>query len=156
MTRILKLIPIALFLLLAASTVISEWKPDLTLQELISGPVFWKMAVLLILLAMVYWGWGFLRKVEASQKYRRADDVLKEARRIAEREKEAALELQKRVEKECSRKMAEKEAELKREKARLKEYVKKIERQNLELKATVGRLMKLVKQKSPADGSPEA
>ncbi|GEM_PF-1392994 len=150
MSKFLKAIPVALFLLLAASTVISEWKPDLTVGELISGPAFWRVAVLLGLLALVYLSWGFLRKLEASQKYRRAEDVLREARQVAEREKEAALERHRQLEDECRRKLAEKEAELARERARLRAYAKKVERQNLELKATVGRLMKMVKQKRPA------
>ncbi len=150
MLRFFKLLPIALFLLLAVSTLISEWSPELSFEEIISGPVFWRINVWLALLALVYWGWGFLRKMEASQKYRRAEHVLQEARQEAERQKAAALQLQKQVEEKCRRKFAEKEAQLSQEKTRLQEYVKKMERQNMELKETVGRLMKLVKQKGLA------
>ncbi len=147
MSKFLKLVPVAVFILLAASTLTSEWRPDLSLQELLSGPLFWRVSILLVLLALVYYGWGFVRRVEASQKYRRAEEVLEEARKKAENEKDAASQLRKKIETECQRKLAEKQRELERETVKLKEYIKTIEHQNLELKATVGRLMRLLKKK---------
>ncbi|MDA8141403.1 MAG: hypothetical protein M0036_22400 [Desulfobacteraceae bacterium] len=109
--------------------------------------LYLRLVALTGLIIAVFTSWGFRRKVEASQRYRRSQQVIAEAEAAAQRKQGALEQLQVRLEAQFVEKEKKIRDEMEGIKAGYIEQIKALKEQNLKLKETVSNLMQAVKQK---------
>jgi len=150
-----KLIKIILITALVLLVFLAAFADRFNLPNWLAGlslAIYLRLSALIGLVVALFLSWGYKRKVEASQKYRRAQEVISQAETTAER-KQRTLE---QMHAKLTAEFVEKEQTLKDEMAKVKtEYhhrLKTLKEQNLALKETVSKLMQVVKNKGSVKG----
>ncbi|RJQ70970.1 MAG: hypothetical protein C4519_20425 [Desulfobacteraceae bacterium] len=115
--------------------------------EILDLATYMRIASILGLLIAAFMAWGYKKKIEASQRFLRARQVLAEAEATAERKQRAVEQLEGTLKAQ----FAEKEMVLKEEIEKIKsdyaERLAALKEQNMRLKETVSKLMQAVKNK---------
>lgn len=146
MGKTAKVLLFTLIVLLVVFAAIAE-KPFLT--KLMGGlqlAPYLRLAGLLGLVIAVFLAWGYKRRIEASQKFIRAQEVLDQAGEKAERSKQASERLEEDLKAEYQRKKVALDERISDMKHDYEERIRELKEQNIELKESVGKLMQMVKK----------
>jgi hypothetical protein len=146
MRKFIKILLISLLMLLIIFSILSDmpigrkWTFDLRLG------LYLKLVSLAGLLIAFFAAWGYRNKVQSSQKYRRADEVITKAQEALERKKEACAQMEKRLQAKYDEKEKGVEDQVEQVRRTYQKRLNELQRQNIELKETVGKLMQAIKQ----------
>ena len=146
MGKFLKIVLITLLILLVIFAAVADRPLVLKGLKGLNLAIYLRLAGLLGLIFAIFMAWGHKRKIEASQKYQRAGELLAEAEAAAQRKQQACEQFEEerhaflaQQEKQLDERIVQIENEYK---ARLRD----LKEQNIALKETVGKLMRAVKQ----------
>lgn len=146
MKPVMKVIVLTLFVLLvifaafADSPVVSKMMGGVPLAP------YLRLVGLLGMVIAVFLAWGYKRKIESSQKFVRAQEVLDQAGRKAQRFKQECVRLERDLKAEYERKNADLDESIDRMKHEYEEQIRSLKERNIELKESVGKLMRMVKK----------
>ena len=147
MTRLVKIICLVFFLLLILFAAFAE-APFIRGQIPIINLAFYlRLVTLAGLIIAVFLAWGFKCKIEATQKYRRAQEVLAQAETVAERKQKEADQLSEKLQAEFARKENAWLAEKCQLKADFDQHLMDLKKQNMQLKEAVSNLLQTLKKK---------
>lgn len=133
---------IALLLLLIVFSVLADLPIGQALKIKLDLRLYLKLVSLLGLLIAVFVTWGYKLRIESSQKYRRADEVLTQAQETFDRKKKACDELEHRLNASFVQKEQALDQHIEEVKAKYQQRILVLKEQNVELKETVGKLMR--------------
>ena len=146
MRKILKILLMILFLsLVVFAAIVDRLAIEAVLGGLRPGPYLRLIGVLGMFVAM-FLSWGYKRKIEASQKYVRAQEVLTRADQQFEQARLESERLEKRLIAEYEQKKANLDQQLSQLKQEHEERIMALKEQNMALKESVGKLMKMVRK----------
>jgi len=144
--KILKILLMILFLsLVVFAAIVDRLAIETVLGGLRPGPYLRLIGVLGMFVA-VFLSWGYKRKIEASQKYVRAQEVLTQAGHQAEQARLEGERLEKRLMAEYEQKKTNLDEQLSQLKREHEERISALKEQNMALKESVGKLMKMVRK----------
>ncbi|MBT8342025.1 MAG: hypothetical protein HKP58_14870 [Desulfatitalea sp.] len=142
-------------ILLAALADVSFFKQ--WLQGHLDVALYLRLVAILGLLIVFPLAWAYKLKVQASHKYRRADEVLARATAKAENEQRAAEKLRQRLEAEFSNKEKTLNEELEEIKQTYHQKINDLKAKNVQLKEAVASLMHAVKtRRADAEVDPDS
>jgi hypothetical protein len=147
MAKALKILWVtALLVVVLLAAVVDQVHLPNGLERLNLG-LYLRLVALIGLMIAFFIAWGYRRKVEASQRYRRSQQVLAEAEIAAQRRQGAMQQREAKLEKLYDEKERLLREELEKSKAGYIEQVKSLKEQNVKLKETINQLMQAVKEK---------
>lgn len=146
MYKYLKIFVIMLFVLLVVFGAIAD-RP--VVEQFFGGlhlaPYLRAISILGMVVA-VFLAWGYKRKIEASQKYVRAQEILTEAGEKAERAKRESERLEEKRQADYEQKKIDLDEQISQMKQTYEERIRALKEQNIALKESVGKLMQMVKK----------
>lgn len=157
MKKVLKIILWSLLLVLVVLAIVAE-SPILSHIPDSIGLAFYLRAVSLFgLIIAIFAAWGYKRKMEASQKYRRANEILAEAEAKAKRKERTSMLLEEKLRANYSQKEKDLYEQLDQEKKEFKRKILALKSQNVQLKESVAKLMHIIKKKGKtnSDAAPK-
>ena len=107
-----------------------------------------RIASLLLLLIAMFLALGYMKKIQASQKYSRAKEMLAEAEETSKRKQTAAMELEERLKATYAEKEKGLDREVEQLKKQCREELRDLKQQNIALKESVSKLMAIVKKRT--------
>jgi dsDNA-specific endonuclease/ATPase MutS2 len=146
MRKFIRIILIALLMLLIVFSILADmpigrkWSFDIRLGH------YLKLVSLAGLLIALFAAWGYRNKIQSSQKYRRADEVVSQAQEAYERKKEACEQMEKRLHAKYDEKEKGVDDKIEEVRRTYQKRLNELQKQNIELKETVGKLMQTIKQ----------
>lgn len=140
-----KIVLIALLFLLVVFSILAELPAGRVLKDTLDLGLYLKLISLLGLLIAVFVAWGHKLKIESSQKYRRADEVLSQAQSTFDRKKQACAEMDQQLKDQFAQKEKALGDKIEQVKEEYQQRLLVLKEQNMELKETVGKLMKALK-----------
>lgn len=146
MGKYLKVLLISLFVLLVVFAAMAD-RP--IVSKMIGGvqlAPYLRLAGLLGLVIAVFLAWGYKRRIEASQKFVRAQEVLDQAEEKAERLKRESERLEQDLKADYEQKKLDLDELISEMKHDYEERLMALKEQNIELKESVGKLMRIVKK----------
>jgi len=144
--KILKILLMMLFLsLVVFAAIVDRLAIETVLGGLRPGPYLRLIGALGMFVAL-FLSWGYKRKIEASQKYVRAQEVLTQACQQSEQARLESERLEKRLIAEYEQKKASLDQQLLQLKQEYEERIMALKEQNMALKESVGKLMKMVRK----------
>ena len=146
MGKYLKVLVISLFVLLVVFAAVAD-RP--IVSKMIGGvPLgpYLRLAGLLGLVVAVFLAWGYKRRIEASQKFIRAQEVLDQAGEKAERLKRESERLEQDLKAQYEKKKLDLDERISEMKHDYEERLMALKEQNIELKESVGKLMRIAKK----------
>lgn len=146
MRKSIKIIMVTVLMLLVFFSIFADLPIGQELQKGMDLGLYLKLVSLLGLLIAVFLAWGYRSEVVASQKYRRADEVISQAEETFERKKKACDQMEKQLQARYDEKSKGLDAQIDEVKKAYKKRLKELKEQNMELKETVGKLMRTLKQ----------
>ena len=146
MGKFLKVILITLFVSLVVFAAIAERPIAVKLMTGLNLALYLRLVVLLGLVIAVFLSWGYKRKIEASQKYVRAQEIVDQAGEKAERAKRENERMEEKLKAEYDQKKLNLDEQLLQMRHEYEERIRGLKEQNIELKESVGKLMHLVKK----------
>ena len=147
MSKFLKISLLTLLILLVVLAAIAETP---ILEPLLAGVTlarYLRLVAILGLATAFFFAWGYKRKMEASQKYLRAKEILAEAEAEAKRKKRAAILVEEKLKSVYQQKESALTDELSRARDEYQQRIAALKRQNMQLKESVAKLLRAVKQK---------
>ncbi len=147
MRMLLKIIAVFLVLSLVVFSIVADMSVGRKLLKGLDLGVYLRLASLISLVIAASLAWGYKRRVEASQKYRRADEALAQAEETVARKLRAVEAAEARLKESFAQKEKGVDEQIGHATAELRQRIKVLKQQNLELKETVGKLMRTLKQK---------
>ncbi|MBI5064086.1 MAG: hypothetical protein HZB87_11665 [Desulfatitalea sp.] len=150
MAKLIKILAIMALVLLVVFSAIAdrpmakEWMGGMDLS------LYLRLVAILGLIIALFRAWGYKRKVEASQKYQRAQEVLNQAGISAERKQRAMDELEQRLLAQYAQKEQDLNLAMDQAKADYQNRLMALKEQNMKLKETVANLMQEIKKKKQA------
>jgi hypothetical protein len=147
MTKFLKIVAICALIVLVVFAGLADRVTFPGWLERLSVALYLRLVALIGLIIALFLAWGYRRKVEASQRFRRSQQVLAEAEVAAQRKQDAVEQARLKLEAQFADKEQTLNAEIDAIKAGYIEQIKGLKEQNLKLKEMVSNLMKAVKQK---------
>jgi len=145
MGKFLKIIVLTVMLLLIVFSLLADLPFMAHVANHLTLAVYIRLASIFTLAAAALYAWGHKRRLESSQKFKRAGQIKEQAEAEAKK-RQAALD---RTEARLKADFAEKEAALDKQIGQsvvaYQERLKRLKAQNLELKETVNKLMKALK-----------
>ena len=146
MGKSIKVIFITLFVSLVIFAAIAD-RP--IVEQLLGGlhlaPYLRIISVLGLIIA-VFTAWGYKRKIEASQKIVRAQEILTQAGEKEERAKQESQRLEEKLKADYEQKKMLLEEQASQMKKEYEERMRTLKEQNIALKESVGKLMQMVKK----------
>ncbi len=145
MRLLVKIILISLLFLLVVFSILTDLSIGQELNQNLDLGIYLKLVSLLGLVIAVFLVWGYRRRVEVSQKYRRADEVLAQAETALERKRQSCDRMEQRLQETFAEKekgLADQIEVVRRE---CQERLNALKAQNVELKETVAKLMRALK-----------
>lgn len=146
MRKPLKICLIVLLMLLVVFSIIADLPIGQTFRKEIALGAYLKWVSLLGLIIAAFTAWGYRNQVVASQKYRRADEVVAKAEEAYERKKKACEQMEERLRKTYDEKAKGVDNQIEEVRRAYKKRLKELKEQNMELKETVAKLMRTLKQ----------
>ncbi len=150
MRLFVKIALIVLLFFLVIFSILTDLPIGKALKNTLDLGLYLKLISLLGLMIAVFFAWAHKCGIEASQKYRRADEALSQAQAVFERKKQACDQMDQNLKTTYARKEQELDAKIDQIKAECQKRMMVLKEQNMELKETVGKLMhalKIEKQK---------
>lgn len=114
--------------------------------------LYLKLVSLAGMLIALITAWGYRNKIQSSQKYRRADEVVSKAQEVFERKKEACAQMEKRLYAKYDEKEKGVDDQIEQVRSRYQKRLNELQKQNIELKETVAKLMQTIKQEREQRG----
>ena len=136
---------IALLFLLVVFSILADLPVGQALKNTLDLGLYLKLISLLGLMIAAFLAWAQKRRIEASQKYRRADEVLSQAQAAFERKKQACDQMDQRLKAAFAQKEQGLDDKIEQVKADYRQRIVALKEQNVELKETVGKLMQALK-----------
>lgn len=146
MKPLFKVIVLTLFVLLVVFAALADHPIVSTMTGGVPLGPYLRLGGLLGLIIAVFLAWGRKRRIEASQKFVRAQEVLDQAGRKAEKLKKESERLEKELRAEYDRKKADLDERITRMKQAYEDEIRALKERNIELKESVGKLMGMVKK----------
>ncbi len=146
MGKPLKIILITLLLLLVVFSILADLPVGQKFQGDIKLGTYLKWVSLLGLVIAAFAAWGYRSQVIASQKYRRADEVVAKAEASYALKKKACEQMEERLRKTYDEKAKGVDDQINEVRRAYKKRLKELKEQNMELKETVGKLMRTLKR----------
>jgi hypothetical protein len=140
-----KIAIVGLVFLLVIFSILADFPVGQALKNTLDLGLYLKMISLLGLVIVAFFAWSQKRRIEASQKYRRADEVLAQAQAAYERKKQACDQMEERLKASFANKERELDDKIDQVKAECQHRLMVLKEQNVELKETVGKLMQALK-----------
>lgn len=155
MVKLLKIILLVLLILLVFMALIAD-KPQISaIFHIMNFSFYVRIASILGLIIVVFTAWGYKRRIETSQKYRRADHIIAEAEATAQRHERNAMLIEEKLKTDFQQKTKVLKDRLAQLKAEHQHQLMALKTQNVQLKEEVSKLMRILKQKQ-AGNSDEA
>lgn len=148
----IKILLFTLLILLVIFSILADMPIGRKIQQGLSLGIYLKLASLLGLVIAAFMAWGYRSQVEASQKYRRADEVVAKAEETYERKRQACAQMEKRLMAEYEQKTKGVDQQIDEVRRAYKKRLKELKEQNMELKETVGKLMRALKREREQRG----
>ena len=148
-----KIALIVLLFLLVVFSILSDMPVAQALKKSLDLGIYLKLTSLLGLVIAAFLAWAHYRGVEASQKYRRADEVLGQAHAAYERKKQACENLEQRLKKTFAQKEQGLDDQINQVRAECQQRLMVLKEQNVELKETVTKLMRALKDEKQRHAS---
>jgi hypothetical protein len=142
----LKIILIAILMLLVVFSILADMPFGQKWPPAVSLGLYLKLVSLLGLIIAVFVAWGYRSEIQASQKYRRADEVVAKAQEAFERKKEACVQMEKRLQAKYDEKVSGVDNQIEAVRQAHQKRLEELQEQNVELKETVGKLMRTIKE----------
>ena len=146
MRKLSFILVLVLILALAVLAIVADLPMGRELQSGLDLGVYLKLASLFSLIIAASLAWGYKRQVEASQKYRRADEALAQAEVEVARKLKALEATEARLKESFVQKEQGIDQQVGHATAELQQRISILKQQNLELKETVAKLMQTLKQ----------
>ena len=146
MRKPIKTLLLTLLMLLVIFSILADMPIGQKLQQDFGLGIYLKLVSLLGLVIVAFMAWGYRSQVEASQKYRRADEVVTKAEETYERKKKACEQMEKRLRAEYEQKTKGVDRQIDEVRRAYKKRLKELKEQNMELKETVAKLMHALKR----------
>ncbi len=146
MGKSLKVVLTTLFVSLVVFAAIADSSIAVKLMDGLNLALYLRLVALLGLIIAVFLAWGYKRKLEASQKYVHAQEILDQAGEKAERTKRQNERMAEKLKVEYDQKKMGLDEHILQMKHEYEERIRGLKEQNIELKESVGKLMHLVKK----------
>lgn len=147
MRKLVKIVLITSLILLVVFAVLVDLPIGKSLlTEHLDLALYLKLVSLLGLLIAFFISIGFKHRVDASQKYRRANTVLVEAQTKAERQKQTSAQIEKDLKKAYAQKEKALNHQIKDAYVGYEARLKDLKQQNFELKEALAKLMHVLKR----------
>lgn len=156
MAKALKILLITALIVLVVFAAVADWVPFPRWLEALNVSLYLRLVALIGLSIAFFVAWGYRRKVEASQRFRRSHEVIAEAEATVQRKQNALQQKQADLEAQYAEKERLLKVEIEKIKTGYMEQIKSLKEQNLKLKETVSALMQAVKKSkapTPANSS---
>ncbi len=154
MRMLFKIVGLVIVLLLILFAVVADMSWGHRLLNGLDLGNYLRLASLVSLVIVGIFLWGHKRRIEASQKYRRADEALAKAEETADRRMKALEATEKRLEDSYADKAKGLDQQIDRATAQYQQRIKVLKEQNLELKETVSKLMRTLKKQRQTNADP--
>jgi hypothetical protein len=118
------------------------------LGPLLGLGLYFKLISLFGMSALVLFAWGHKRRIEASQKYRRADEALNQAEAALERKRRACDLMEQQLKEAYGKKEQGLESQIEQVRTEYQQRLNALKAQNMELKETVAKLMHSLKHQN--------
>lgn len=146
MGKFLKVILFTLLLVLVLFALLADLPFAETLHRYLDFALYARLASLLGLLIALVWFWERKKKIDTSQKFQRANEVLAEAKETVRRRQQAIEQLEKKLQSVYAEKDKGLDAQIHQIKSGFEQRIKTLNEQNIELKDTVSKLMAALKK----------
>ena len=146
MRKPLKIVLITLLMLLVIFSILADLPIGQKFQKGLGLSAYLKWASLLGLIIAAFTAWGYRSQIVASQKYRRADEVVAKAEEAFKRKKESCEQMENRLRTKYEAKAQGVDKEIDTVRRAYKKRLNELTEQNMELKETVGKLMRTLKR----------
>jgi DNA anti-recombination protein RmuC len=146
MRKLLKITLITLLLLLVLFAMLAEMQFFKRFPHHLEFALYLKLISLLGMLIALIMVWSHKQKTVASQKFQRANQVLAEAEKTAQRKQNALEQLEKKLKREYAKKDQGLDGQIYQIKSGFEQRIKVLNEQNIELKDTVSKLMRALKK----------
>lgn len=147
MLKLLKIILLALLILLVFMGLVAD-KPQVSaIFNIMHFAFYVRMVSLLGLIIVVFMAWGFKRRIETSQKYRRADDIIAEAETTAKRNERKAMLIEEKLNADYQQKTKSVADQLTQLKNEHQNQLMALKKQNVQLKEEMSKIMSVIKKK---------
>ena len=146
MKKVLKIFLMSLLLVLVVLAIVAESPVLSNIPDAIHLAFYLRAISLFGLIIAVFAAWGYKRKIEASQKYRRADEILAEAEATAKRKERTNMLLEEKLKADYSQKEKDLQDQMVQIKRKYKKKMMALKTQNIQLKEAVARLMGALKK----------
>jgi len=140
-----KIALIVLLFLLVIFSILTDLPMGQALKNTLDLGLYLKLISLLGLVIAVFLAWAQKRRVEASQKYRHAEEVLAQAQAAFEHKKQACDQMDQRLKATYAQKEQALDDKIGQIRAHYQQQLMVLKEQNMELKETVGKLMNALK-----------
>ena len=148
MRGFLKVAFILLLGLLIVLAVVADLPIGQNLAPLLSLGLYLKLISLLGMLALAFFALARKRQIEASQKYRRADEALKLAEATLERKRQVCDQMEQQLKEAYQKKEEALDSQIEEVRMEYQQRLSALKTQNMELKETVARLMSTLKRQN--------
>ena len=145
MRKSIKIILITLLMLLIIFSILADLPIGRKWSFHIRLGLYLKLVSLAGLLIAFFAAWGYRYKIQSSQKYRRADEVVSKAQEAFERKREACAQMEKRLHAKYDEKQKGVDDQIEQVRRAYQKRLNELQEQNIELKETVGKLMQTIK-----------
>ncbi len=146
MSKLIKIILMSLLLLLVVFSILADMPIGQKWPPVISLGLYLKLVSLLGMVIAAFVAWGYRSRIQTSQKYRRADEVVAKAQETYEHQKEACSHMEKRLQTQYDEKVKGVDDQIEAVRRSYQKRLKELQEQNMELKETVGKLMNTIKE----------
>ena len=153
MRLLVKIALITLLFILVMFSILADLPVGQAIRKTLDLGLYLKIVSLLGLLIAVTIAWAHKHAVEASQKYRRADEVLAQAQAVFERKKQACQNMEQRLSETFAKKEQALDEQIEQAKAEYQQRLLVLKEQNVELKETVAKLMRALKHEKQRHAS---
>jgi hypothetical protein len=146
MNKLIKIVLLSLLLLFVVFSILADLPIGQTWPPMISLGLYLKLVSLLGLVTAAFVAWGYRSRIQTSQKYRRADEVVAKANAFFEHQKEACDLMEKRLIADYNEKVKGVDDQVEGVRRDYRKRLKELQEQNVQLKETVGKLMNTIKK----------
>lgn len=140
-----KIALITLLFLLVIFSILADLPIGQVLKNTLDLRLYLKLISLLGLVIAVFLAWAHKLGVEASQKYRRADEVLAQAQAAFERKKQTCEQMEQRLAQTFEQREQGLDDQINQVREEYQQRLVVLKEQNVELKETVAKLMRALK-----------
>lgn len=152
MRKIIKIVLIALLILLVIFAVFADLPKGKSLFGHLDLALYLKLISLLGMLIALFVSMGYKRRVDVSQKYQRAKQVLADAESKAELQKHALKQVERKLKKAYAKKEKLLNQQISEAQAGYESRLKALKQQNLEMKEALAKMIRTLKRERDGRG----